>query len=48
MYALADTAKQSDSIKKEVEEIYKRILQQNGATKKNIEINMFYLQSAQL
>ena len=47
MYALAETAKQSDSIKKEVEEIYKRILQQNGATKNKIEINIYeYWQKA--
>ena len=47
MYALAETAEQSDSIKKEIEDVYKRILQQNGATKKNIEINIYeYWQKA--
>ena len=47
MYTIAETAKQSDSIKKEIAEIYSRILQQNATTNKKIEPQIYeYWQTA--
>ena len=47
IYTIAETAEQGDSIKKEIAEIYSRILQQNATTDKKIEPRIYeYWQKA--